>query len=296
MRPQAVSTSTSAADRRIDLVSGTAIPLRGNNIDTDRIIPARYLKAITFEGLGEHVFEDDRASMPNHPFENAAYAGASLLVVNENFGSGSSREHAPQALKRWGIGACVGESFSEIFLGQRHHDRPAVRHRGRGESVERLMAAAERQSADAHLTLSVAGSHVEAAGQTVPVRIPDAVREALLTGQWDATALLLDRLRRGARGLRPVALRHRLLSSSSPPLQTRRAAPVERRPRAESSRRFDPLEDAQTLAPFDIESAGSRPGAAALRPPSPGYTPVTCRRRLRLRNRGGDFLHLKQKQ
>ena len=186
-----MSTSTSSADRRIDLVSGTAIPLRGNNIDTDRIIPARYLKAITFEGLGEHVFEDDRSSMPDHPFENPAYAGASILVVNENFGSGSSREHAPQALKRWGIEACVGESFSEIFLGNATTiGLPCAT--ADAESVERLMAAAEGNP-KTHLTLSVAGCRVEAAGQALPVRMPDAVREALLTGQWDATAMLLDR-------------------------------------------------------------------------------------------------------
>ena len=185
-----MSTSTSSADRRIDLVSGTALPLRGNNIDTDRIIPARYLKAITFEGLGEHVFEDDRASMPDHPFEDPAYAGASILVVNENFGSGSSREHAPQALKRWGIGACVGESFSEIFLGNATTiGLPCATADPRG--VERLMAAAERDPRT-RMTLSVAGCRVEAAGDAVPVRIPGAVREALLTGQWDATALLLD--------------------------------------------------------------------------------------------------------
>ncbi|MFP6571148.1 MAG: hypothetical protein VB674_00905, partial [Vicinamibacterales bacterium] len=103
--------------RAISRLDGTAIPVRGNNIDTDRIIPARFLKSITFDGLGGHVFEDDRQSMPNHPFSNPSYAGASILLVNENFGSGSSREHAPQALKRWGIAACIGESFSEIFLG-----------------------------------------------------------------------------------------------------------------------------------------------------------------------------------
>ncbi len=183
--------ATSSTDRRIDLVSGTAIPLRGNNIDTDRIIPARYLKAITFEGLGEHVFEDDRASMPNHPFANPAYAGASILVVNENFGSGSSREHAPQALKRWGIGACVGESFSEIFLGNATTiGLPCAT--ADAEGVERLMAAAEGNPRT-HLTLSVAGGRVEAGGHVVPIRMPDAVREALLSGQWDATALLLDR-------------------------------------------------------------------------------------------------------
>ena len=182
--------NTSTADRRIDVVSGTALPMRGNNIDTDRIIPARYLKAITFEGLGEHVFEDDRASMPDHPFGNPAYAGASILVVNENFGSGSSREHAPQALKRWGIAACVGESFSEIFLGNATTiGLPCATADAAG--VERLMAAAENDPRQ-RMTLSVAAGRVDAAGHAVPVRMPEAVREALLTGQWDATALLLD--------------------------------------------------------------------------------------------------------
>ena len=101
----------------VDRIEGSGLPLRGDNIDTDRIIPARFLKAITFEGLGDHVFEDDRASMPDHPFSNPAYQQARIILANDNFGSGSSREHAPQALKRWGIGACLGESFSEIFRG-----------------------------------------------------------------------------------------------------------------------------------------------------------------------------------
>ncbi len=182
--------STPPAERRIDLISGTAIPLRGNNVDTDRIIPARYLKAITFDGLGEHVFEDDRASMPGHPFENAAYAGASILLVNENFGSGSSREHAPQALKRWGIAACVGESFSEIFLGNATTiGLPCAT--AAADAIERLMSVAERDPRTS-MALSVGGRSLEVAGHAVPVSIPDAIREALLTGQWDATAMLLD--------------------------------------------------------------------------------------------------------
>ena len=183
--------TTDNGERRIDRVEGTAIPLRGNNIDTDRIIPARYLKAITFDGLGEHAFEDDRQSMPNHPFANPAYARASILVVNENFGSGSSREHAPQALKRRGIDACVGESFSEIFLGNATTiglpcaTAPAA-------DIEFLMAAAEGDPA-ARMALSVDALSIQAAGRTVRLGMPAGVRESLLTGQWDATGLLLDR-------------------------------------------------------------------------------------------------------
>ena len=177
--------------RPIDRIAGTAIPLRGNNIDTDRIIPARYLKAITFDGLGEHAFEDDRGSMPNHPFANPAYAGASILIVNENFGSGSSREHAPQALKRWGIGACVGQSFSEIFLGNSTTiGMPCAT--AAPDDIEVLMAAAEREP-DARMVFSVEAESIEAAGRTVRIGMPGAVRDALLTGQWDATGLLLDR-------------------------------------------------------------------------------------------------------
>ena len=192
--------------RPIDRIAGTAIPVRGNNIDTDRIIPARYLKAITFEGLGAHAFEDDRASMPNHPFANPAYAGASILVVNENFGSGSSREHAPQALKRWGIHACVGQSFSEIFLGNATTiGLPCAT--AAPEDIETLMATVE-QSPATPMVLSVDARSIETAGRTVPLGMPAAVRDSLLTGQWDATGLLLadfDDVRRVADGLPYVA-------------------------------------------------------------------------------------------
>ncbi len=178
------------SNTHIDRIEGTAIPLRGDNIDTDRIIPARYLKAITFDGLGAHAFEDDRASMPEHPFANPAYDGAAILVVNDNFGSGSSREHAPQALKRRGIAACVGQSFSEIFLGNATTIGLVCATAG-PDDIAFLQSTAERDPS-ARMTLSVESLTIEAAGRTVPLVIPAAVRDALLTGQWDATGLLLD--------------------------------------------------------------------------------------------------------
>ena len=175
--------------RPVDRVEGTAIPLRGNNIDTDRIIPARFLKALTFDGLGEHVFEDDRASMPGHPFANPAYAGASILLANENFGSGSSREHAPQALRRWGIEACIGQSFSEIFLGNATTiGLPCATAPAR--DIEALMTIAERDPRT-RVAMSVGALSVTAAGCTIALDIPPRLRDSLLTGQWDATGLLL---------------------------------------------------------------------------------------------------------
>jgi len=176
--------------RPVDRVEGTAIPLRGNNIDTDRIIPARFLKALTFDGLGEHVFEDDRASMPGHPFANPAYAGASILLANENFGSGSSREHAPQALRRWGIEACIGQSFSEIFLGNATTiGLPCAT--APAEDIEALMTIAERDPGT-RVAMSVGALSVTAAGHTIALDIPPRLRDSLLTGQWDATGLLLS--------------------------------------------------------------------------------------------------------
>src|SRR4051812_2138442 len=106
-----------ATPSAISHVEGRALPLRGHDIDTDRIMPARFLVAVSFEGLEQHLFEDDRRADAAHAFNDARYRGASILVVNTNFGCGSSREHAPQGLARAGYRAIVGESFSEIFQG-----------------------------------------------------------------------------------------------------------------------------------------------------------------------------------
>ncbi|MCA1951236.1 MAG: 3-isopropylmalate dehydratase small subunit [Treponema sp.] len=108
-------------DPRILTIQGRPVPLKGDDIDTDRIIPARFLRCVTFEGLGEQAFRDERYDEQGrekaHPFNDVRYKGAEILVVNRNFGCGSSREHAPQALARWGIKAILGESFADIFAG-----------------------------------------------------------------------------------------------------------------------------------------------------------------------------------
>lgn len=177
--------------REIDRISGSGIVLRGDNIDTDRIIPARFLKAVTFEGLGDHVFEDDRLAMSGHPFSNSCYSQAKLLIVNKNFGSGSSREHAPQALKRWGIAGCVGESFSEIFQGNSLAIGLVCVTASHSE-VALLMDYVE-QNPSARLELSVSTLIVQAGNEMLNVGIPGPARHALLNGLWDATGLLLDR-------------------------------------------------------------------------------------------------------
>jgi 3-isopropylmalate/(R)-2-methylmalate dehydratase small subunit len=180
----------------ITSLSGRCVPLRGNDIDTDRIIPARYLRCVTFDGLGEHAFEDDRAQLKaqgqTHAFDQAPYQGAEILLVGSNFGCGSSREHAPQAIQKWGIKAIIGVSYSEIFFGNTvAMGMPCLR--VSPADIEKLWAAVE---ADPNLSVSVslADQKVVCGTLTVPCQMAEGPRTQFLTGQWDATGGLLDGL------------------------------------------------------------------------------------------------------
>jgi 3-isopropylmalate/(R)-2-methylmalate dehydratase small subunit len=182
--------------QKITAVGGRGLPLRGNDIDTDRIMPARFLRAITFDGLEQHVFEDDRKGggahpYNRHPFDVSSFQGASVLVVNANFGCGSSREHAPQGLQRWGINALVGESFAEIFFGNSVMiGLPCVT--ASPEVVRRLQDLIER-SPETEVRIDLVAGTCVAGDLRMNVSIPPNVRDALATGAWDTTGLLLDR-------------------------------------------------------------------------------------------------------
>lgn len=177
----------------IENISGRAVPVRGQDIDTDRIIPARFLKAVTFEGLEAHAFEDDRRALQQrdavHPFDNPAFAGATFLIANANFGCGSSREHAPQALRRWGIRAIIAESFAEIFFGNSVMIGLPCVIAGRAD-VDRLMSLVEARPVE-EFTLDLRARRMSGGGLTVDVSMPDSAREAFLLGDWDASGLLL---------------------------------------------------------------------------------------------------------
>ncbi|HWK12042.1 MAG TPA: hypothetical protein VNR64_18410 [Vicinamibacterales bacterium] len=174
---------------RVTAISGRALPLRGADIDTDRIMPARFLVAVSFEGLERHLFEDDRRADERHPFNDARFTGASILVVNANFGCGSSREHAPQGLVRAGIRAVIGESFSEIFQGNAamlgvpcfvasHAD------------IERLQTLIETAPETA-INADVASGTITAGTLAFSATLPPALRDGFLSGQWNPTAMLL---------------------------------------------------------------------------------------------------------
>jgi len=178
---------------KVVVVSGRGIPLRGNNIDTDRIIPARFLKEIVFDDLGNHAFEDDRAQKRArgevHPFDDDRFRGAAILIVNKNFGCGSSREHAAQSLARWGIKAVVGETFSEIFYGNcLSVGVPCVALAV--ETIEALQQAV-KTNPDVHIQVDIETKKIQCGSIAASLEMTDGARRLLLDGQWDTTEALL---------------------------------------------------------------------------------------------------------
>ena len=175
---------------QVTQIVGRGIPLFGDDIDTDRIIPARFLKCVTFDGLGEHAFEDDRQQLKGeHSFDQTQYQGAEILVANRNFGCGSSREHAPQAIARWGIQALVAESFAEIFFGNCvAMGIPCVT--ASGEDVKALQGAIA-SNPQAPLTLYLTTMTVSVGNLSIPVTMGEGPRQMFLAGTWDACGQLV---------------------------------------------------------------------------------------------------------
>ena len=183
--------------KKITRVEGTAIPLRGNDIDTDQIIPARFMKVVTFDGLGEYAFNDVRfdedGRQREHPFNDPRYGGANILITGSNFGCGSSREHAPQALMRYGIVAVIAESFAEIFAGNcAAMGVPAVRLSR--DQIEELQASVEAEPSG-RIEIDLSAERLKFSGSAgekeYHFHISASYRSALIAGSWDSTAVLL---------------------------------------------------------------------------------------------------------
>ncbi|MFA9517075.1 3-isopropylmalate dehydratase small subunit [Halopenitus sp. H-Gu1] len=202
-----------APAEKVTEVSGTGIPIRGNDIDTDQIIPSRFMKVVTFDGLGQFAFFDqrfdDEDNEKDHPFNDDRFRDANVLVVNSNFGCGSSREHAPQALMRWGIDAIVGESFAEIFAGNcLALGIPTVT--ADTEAIEALQASIE-DDPDAEIHVDIEDERVVYDDEEIDATVNDAQRKALVEGVWDTTALMganANAVRETARSLPYVPAEH----------------------------------------------------------------------------------------
>jgi 3-isopropylmalate/(R)-2-methylmalate dehydratase small subunit len=179
----------------ITQVAGTAVPIPGADIDTDRIIPARFMKCVTFDGLGDYAFYDVRfdsetGEKTDHPLNDERFAGASILVAGINFGCGSSREHAPQSLTKYGFKAIIAESFAEIFYGNSTTlGLPCVS--SSRENIEALKAAC-RENPTLEVTIDLDAMTVTAGDLSFPVEMPSSARQALLAGKYDPIQELLD--------------------------------------------------------------------------------------------------------
>jgi 3-isopropylmalate/(R)-2-methylmalate dehydratase small subunit len=181
---------------KISQIAGTGVYVTGDDVDTDRIIPARYMKCVTFDGLGEYAFYDERfdaqGGKKQHPLNDPRYDGASILLGGRNFGCGSSREHAPQALYRHGFRAVIAESFAEIFFGNSITlGMPCLVMDGRDI---RAVASLIDEAPQTEINLDIAGGQVGIADVSFPAVLPDHAREALVNGRWDAIADLLEGL------------------------------------------------------------------------------------------------------
>jgi len=175
----------------IKSIQGRSFVIRGDDIDTDRIIPARFLKCVSFSALGEQVFADDRNELKgNHPFDLDQNKGANILVVNDNFGCGSSREHAPQALMRWGIRLIIGESFAEIFFGNcLALGIPCLT--SSKEKIIKLQNLVEKNS-NQIWNFNLKNLSITNKKETVKLDLDDGPYNMLYSGKWDATSQLLD--------------------------------------------------------------------------------------------------------
>ena len=181
---------------KITSITGRAVCVPGNDIDTDRIIPARYLKCVTFDGLGEFLFYDVRKNADGtdkpHPLNEPRFEGASILLSGANFGCGSSREHAPQAIQKHGFKAVVAESFAEIFFGNCTTLGIPCATASRTDIAK--IAAAVEASPRTEVVLDVVKQEIRFAGQIVKAGVRDAARDALVNGRWDPIGELLDGL------------------------------------------------------------------------------------------------------
>ena len=180
--------------QKIIQIKGKGIVVKGNDIDTDRIIPARFMKEITFANMGNYAFYDARfdenGDMKTHPFNDERFKGASILVVNKNFGCGSSREHAPQSLMRYGIKAIIGESFADIFAGNCRMIGLATATLGL-EDIRKLMDFIDHHPGE-NITVDLQKKEIIYDHSKVNLSISDALRQSFIEGTWDSTSVLLE--------------------------------------------------------------------------------------------------------